>query len=313
MAGIDHAPPPFFKQGPAPLALLTFYIAVSLAIFVVDLRFKSLDLLRQSIALVVDPVQRVAQTPGSLVDIAQAYLEGLHSLRAENAQLKHAQLNSAPDLQRLQQLEAENDRLRRLLTVKEREKAKGQVAQILYTSRDPFSRRIVVDKGQQHAVTAGQPAIDETGVVGQVTRVFPFSAEVTLITDKDQAVPVQVVRTGLRSVAFGLGNGQLEMKFMPANADVQPGDLLVTSGLDGIYLPGFPVAKVVNVERDSAYSFARIYCTPVAGVENFGEVMIHDSRQALPPQPPEAVSRSAGGEAEKGSLRPKKKKAAKGH
>ena len=312
MAGIDHAPPPFFKRGPAPLALLTFYIAISLAIFVVDLRFRSLDLLRQSIALVVDPVQRVAQTPGSLVDYAASYLQGMKALQVENTELKHAKLTNAPDLERMAQLEAENERLRKLLAVKEREKAKGQVAQILYTARDPFSRKVIVDKGQQSGIVAGQPAIDEAGVVGQVTRVFPFSAEITLITDKDQAVPVQIVRSGQRSVVFGLGNGQLELRYMPANADVQEGDLLVTSGLDGIYLPGFPVAKVVKVERDSAYSFARIFCVPVAGVENFGEVMVLDPRQALPPAPPEVAGRGSDG-ADRGSLRPKKKKAAKGN
>lgn len=310
MAGIDHAPPPFFKRGPAPLALLTLYIAISVALFVVDLRMHSLDLVRQSISLIVDPVQRVAQTPGSLVDYAANYLQGIQVLEAENKALKHAQLNTAPDLQRLAQMEAENERLRKLLAVKEREKAQGQVAQILYTARDPFSRRVIIDKGQQSGIVAGQPAIDEVGVVGQVTRVFPFSAEITLITDKDQAVPIQIVRSGQRSVVFGLGNGQLELRYMPANADVQVGDVLVTSGLDSIYLPGFPVAKVINIERDSAYSFARIFCAPIAGVENFGELMVLAPRAAMPPAPPEAKSRGGDGGSDKG-LRSKKKRAAK--
>jgi rod shape-determining protein MreC len=312
MAGIDHAPPPFFKRGPAPLALLTFYIAISLALFIVDLRFRSLNLLRQSIALLVDPVQRAAQTPGSLVDYAANYLQGMQALQQENHELKHAQLNTAPDLQRMLQLETENERLRKLLAVKEREKAGGQVAQILYTARDPFSRKVIVDKGQQSGIVAGQPAIDEAGVVGQVTRVFPFSAEITLITDKDQAVPVQIVRSGQRSVVFGLGNGQLELRYMPANADVQVGDILVTSGLDGVYLPGFPVARVINIERDSAYSFARIFCAPVAGVENFGEIMVLDPRQPLPPAPPESGSRESGASSDKALLR-QKKRATKGN
>jgi rod shape-determining protein MreC len=307
MAGIDHAPPPFFKRGPAPLALLTFYIAISLALFIVDLRFRSLNLLRQSIALLVDPVQRAAQTPGSLVDYAASYLQGMQALQLENRELKHSQLNTAPDLQRMLQLETENERLRKLLAVKEREKAGGQVAQILYTARDPFSRKVIVDKGQQSGIIAGQPAIDEAGVVGQVTRVFPFSAEITLITDKDQAVPVQIVRSGQRSVVFGLGNGQLELRYMPANADVQVGDILVTSGLDGVYLPGFPVARVINIERDSAYSFARIFCVPVAGVENFGEIMVLDPRQPLPPAPPESGSRDSGASSDKALLRQKKR------
>jgi rod shape-determining protein MreC len=311
MAGIDHAPPPFFKRGPAPLALLTFYIAVSLAIFVLDLRFRSLELVRQTVSVLVDPVQRVAQTPGSLVDYAGNYIEGMRSLERENQSLKHAQLGTAPSLQRMAQLEAENERLRKLLAVKEREQAKGQVAQILYTARDPFSRKVIVDKGQQSGIVAGQPAIDEAGVVGQVTRVFPFSAEITLITDKDQAAPVQIVRSGQRSVLFGLGNGQMELRYMPANADVEVGDILVTSGLDGVYLPGFPVAKVINIERDSAYSFARIFCAPIAGVENFGEVMILDPRQPLPPKPADAQGRGDDGNDK--LLRPKKKRGAKGN
>ena len=214
----------------------------------------------------------------------------MQGLREDNIRLKQTQLTTAPNLQRLAQLESENERLRKLLGVKERESVKGEVAQIMYTARDPFTHRVVIDKGQQSGIVAGQPAIDEAGVVGQVTRVYPFSAEVTLITDKDQAVPVQVVRSGQRSVVFGLGNGQLELRYIPANADVQVGDILVTSGLDGIYLPGFPVAKVVSIERENSYAFARIFCAPVAGVENFGEVMVLSPRQPLPPNPVDATA-----------------------
>ena len=150
-------------------------------------------------------------------------------------------------------------------------------------------------------MVAGQPVIDDAGIVGQVTRVFPFVAEITLITDKEQAVPVQIVRTGLRSVVFGLGNGQLELRFLPANADVQNGDLLVTSGLDGIFLPGFPVAKVVHIERDTSYSFARIFCAPLAGVENFSEVMILDPRPAI--ALPEQLAKEAAGREAKPAVR----------
>jgi rod shape-determining protein MreC len=303
MAGSDHAPPPFFKRGPAPLALLTFYIALSLALFFVDLRLRSLDLLRQTVALITDPIQRIAQMPGGLVDNAGDYLRGLDKLLEENRALKQAQLQTAPNLLRLEQLESENDRLRKLLSVKEREKARGEVARIMYTARDPFTRRIVIDKGQQSGIVAGQPAIDEAGVVGQVTRVFPFSAEITLITDKDQTVPVQVVRSGQRSVVFGLGSGELELRYIPANADIREGDLLVTSGLDGVYLAGFPVAKVVSIERDNSYAFARIRCAPVAAVENFGEVLVLAPRESQPPPPPDSPGRAGNsgtpGQAEK--------------
>lgn len=285
MAGLDHAPPPFFKRGPAPLALLTFYVAFSIALFVLDLRFHTLDILRQGISLITDPMQRLAQAPVRMLTESSDYFLTLETVQEENRALQANQLNAAPTLTRLEQLEAENERLRQLLNLQTREKAAGQASRILYTARDPYSRRVYLDKGQQQNLVPGQPVIDEAGLVGQVTRVFPFSAEVTLITDKQQAVPVQVLRTGQRSVTFGLGNGQVELKYIPANADVQVGDMLVTSGLDGVYLPGFPVAKIAHVERDSAYAFARIVATPTAAVESHSLVMVLNPRDPLPPYP----------------------------
>jgi rod shape-determining protein MreC len=278
---MDYQPPPFFKRGPAPLALLSLYAALSISLLVVDARYHTLDLLRQAVSMFTHPLQQVAHAPAQAASSAGEFFISAGRLQEENAQMKHAQLEASVTLLRTQQLETENQRLRRLLNVKERQQASGQVTQILYAARDPFARRIVVDKGQQDKIVAGQPVVDDAGIVGQVTRVFPFVSEVTLITDKDQAIPVQIVRNGLRSVVFGLGNGQLELRFMPANADVQNGDMLVTSGLDGIFLPGFPVAKVIHIERDTSYSFARIYCLPVAGVESFGEVMVLEPRNPI--------------------------------
>jgi len=252
MPGIDQAPPPFFKRGPAPLALLSFYVAASIALFVVDLKYHSVDLLRQSIAIVIGPLQRLAQAPAASLGAMGEYIRGIDQLRQENALLRRARLDSAPNLDRLLHLEAENVRLRQLLDMKERKKASGQVAHILYATRDPFSRRIVADKGTKAGIVAGQPVIDGSGVVGQVTGVSLLHSEITLITDRNQIVPVQVVRNGLRSVVYGLGGGQLELRYLPANADIKEGDILVTSGLDGIFLSGFPVARVKRVERDSA-------------------------------------------------------------
>lgn len=279
---MDHQPPPFFKRGPAPLARVTFYAALSLALIFLDSRFQTLELLRQGLSLFTHPIQQAAHAPVEALQNMGSYFSAISRFQDENARLKRAQLDVAETRLRAEHLEAENERLRKLLDVKSRLKAKGRVTQILYAARDPFSRRVIADKGQQDNIIPGQPVVDDAGVVGQVTRVFPFVSEITLITDKEQAVPVQVVRNGLRSVVFGLGNGQLELRFMPANADVQIGDLLVTSGLDGIWLPGLPVAKVVSIERDTSYSFARIYCVPVAGVENFGEVMVLDPRETIP-------------------------------
>ena len=292
---MDHQPPPFFKRGPAPLARLTFYAALSLALIFVDSRFQTLELLRQGLSLFTHPIQQAAHAPVEALQNVGSYFSAISRFQDENARLKRAQLDVAETRLRTQHLEVENERLRKLLDVKSRLKANGRVTQILYAARDPFSRRVIADKGQQDNIIPGQPVVDDAGVVGQVTRVFPFVSEITLITDKEQAVPVQVVRNGLRSVVFGLGNGQLELRFMPANADVQIGDLLVTSGLDGIWLPGLPVAKVVSIERDTSYSFARIYCVPVAGVENFGEVMVLDPRETIPlPTPLDSEAAAVG-------------------
>ena len=304
---MDHQPPPFFKRGPAPLAQLSFYAALSLALIFIDSRFQTLELLRQGVSLFTHPVQQLAHAPVEYLQDTGNSFVSIKNLQDENNRLKRAQLDGLDTLLRTRHLEAENERLRKLLDVKNRQKANGRVAQILYAARDPYSRKVIVDKGQQDKIIAGQPGVDDAGIVGQVTRVFPFVSEITLVTDKDQAVPVQVVRNGLRSVVFGLGNGQLELRFMPANADVQNGDLLVTSGLDGIFLSGFPVARVVHIERDTSYSFARIYCVPVAGVENFGEVMILDPRETTP-LPAQLTAESSTGGAKPTSKASLKKK-----
>lgn len=279
---MDHQPPPFFKRGPAPLAQLSFYAMLSLALLFFDSRFQALELLRQGVSLFTHPLQQAAHAPIDVLRNSADYFSSLSRLEDENTRLKRAQLENAETILRTQQLEIENERLRKLLDVRERQKVNGQVAQIVYAARDPFSRRVIVDKGLQDKITAGQPVVDDAGIVGQVTRVFPFVSEITLITDKDQAVPVQILRTGQRSVVYGLGNGQLELRYLPATTDVQNGDILVTSGLDGIFPRGLPVARVVHIERDTAYSFARIHCAPVAGVETFGEIMVLDRLEATP-------------------------------
>lgn len=307
MAGLHHAPPPFFKRGPAPLVLLTFYVAASIALFVSDLKYQSADLLRAGIAIVVDPLQRLSHMPGGAINDLGDYFQTLTDLQRDNERLRHNQLNTAPNLARLDHLEAENARLRRLLDLQEREKTAGKVAQILYATRDPFSRRIVIDKGLQAGIVAGQPVIDEAGIVGQVTRTFPLSSEVTLITDKNQVAPVQIVRTGQRSVLYGLGDGRLELRYLPINTDINAGDILVTSGLDGLYPAGFPIAQVASVERDGVDAFARIICLPQGGVENFAEVMVLDPRQKQAALPPELQTRPATSEEKPGKPSRKRK------
>ncbi|HEX7249859.1 MAG TPA: rod shape-determining protein MreC, partial [Burkholderiales bacterium] len=171
----------------------------------------------------------------------------------------------------------------------ERLEMKSIPAEVLYASRDPYAHKIFIDRGQVHDVRPGSPVTDEAGVIGQVTRVHPLLSEVTLLTDQDQAIPVQVVRSGLRAVAFGSGpSGTLELRFMAANAEIQNGDRLVTSGIDGTYPPGLPVATVVRIERDAELSFARVVCKPAGGVDSGRFVLVLDTGpRTAPPRPDE--------------------------
>ncbi|OHC62948.1 MAG: rod shape-determining protein MreC [Rhodocyclales bacterium GWA2_65_20] len=289
MSEVGHSPPPFFKRGPAPLAQLIFFLTLSIALLFVDLRFHTLEWARLAVATVVWPAQRLAGMPVEAAGDAEQYFSSLATLKVENEELRKKQLATANRLLRQEHLELENVRLRALLDMKERQPATGHIAEILYAARDPFARRVIIDKGLQAGVAAGQAVIDDIGVVGQVTRVFPLTSEVTLLTDKDQAIPVQVQRNGLRAVLNGAGAGMMELRFLAANADVKAGDVLVTSGLDGIYLAGLPVAKVARIDRDNSFAFARIYCDPLAGVERHGQVLVLGSREVLAPPPEETA------------------------
>ena len=286
---VGHSPPPFFKRGPAPLARLVFFASLSIGLLVVDLRFHTLEWARLAVATTLLPAQRIAAAPVEALWDLGGYFGGLSKLKAENSLLRQDKLAQANQLLRQQQLEQENLRLRALLDMKERQPAEGRLADIIYAARDPFTRRVVIDKGSQAGIEDGQAVIDELGVLGQVTRTYPLTSEVTLLTDKDQVIPVQVQRNGLRAVLAGAGAGAMELRFLAPNADVQTGDILVTSGLDGIYLPGLPVAKVVKTDRDNSFSFARIACEPLAGVERHGQVLVL-GRRITPPLPAEPVA-----------------------
>jgi len=283
---MEHTPPPFFKRGPAPLVRLAFFALLSLALIVVDGRFRFGEGLRSALALATQPLQAAATAPASLARRIAAYFSSQSALREENAELRARLIESSQAAQRNEAAAAEAARLRRLIGAAERLPGGALVAEILYAGRDPFSRKIVVDKGSRSDVRDGSPVADEAGVLGQVTRVHALFSEVTLLTDKNQAIPVQVVRNGLRALAYGAGpSGLLELRFLAANADVVNGDQLVTSGLDRIYPPGLAVATVVRVERDTSNAFARVYCQPAAGVER-GRYVLVLGIGAAPAAPP---------------------------
>lgn len=281
---MEYQPPPFFHRGPAPLVRLTFFVSFAVLLMVLDARFHTLEAVRSGLAVLVYPLQRAAMAPMDAFNAVAGYFSSQSTLQRENDALRSRVLQSSRDLLTLETLAAENDNLRRLLEARARAPRDTTLAEILYSGRDPFARKVVIDKGMGTGIRPGQAVMDDTGIIGQVTRVFPMLAEVTLITDKEQATPVQVVRNGLRAIAYGDG-ATLDLRFMAANADIQNGDILVTSGIDGTYPPGLPVARVARVERDQAYAFAKIQCVPIAGTDKHRQVLVLAQAADQPPAP----------------------------
>jgi rod shape-determining protein MreC len=283
---MELQPPPFFNRGPAPLVRLTFFVALAALLMVLDARFRAAETLRAGLALLAYPMQRIAMAPVHLATGVANFFSSQVQLQRENDALREKQLQAAKDLITMEALAAENAHLRRLADARERLPRTSTLAEILYAGRDPFSHKVIIDKGAINGIEPGLPVVDDIGVIGQVTRAYPMLAEVTLITDKDQAIPVQVVRNGLRAVAYGAGDGAtLDLRFMAANADILNGDVLMTSGIDGTYPAGIPVAKVSRIERDAAYAFAKISCVPAAGTDRNGQVLVLGKDTNLPPAP----------------------------
>jgi rod shape-determining protein MreC len=301
---MEYTPPPFFKRGPSLLTRLSFFAVLSLILLYADARFHYMESMRNVVAVVLYPLQRVADLPGQLTSRVGSFFVTQASLQRDNERLSRDNFLNSGLLQTQQALIEENRHLRELLDMQERVEQTSVSAEVLYFGRDPFSRKVIVDKGSVQDIEEGAAVVDDTGLIGQVSRTFPWTAEVALITDREQVVPVQIVRNGLRAVVFGVGyDGALDLRFMPVNADIENGDVLVTSGIDGVYPAGLPVAVVSNIERNAAYPFAKITCTPTAGVNRHKQVLVLSRLAPLPDYP------AAGEPAKPAKPRPKPKKA----
>ncbi len=298
LATLDRTPPAFFKQGPSAFTRLMFFSALAILLMVADARWKMTQPLRVVAATLLQPVQIVFLAPVRAWEMAGHYVAGVEEARALQARSQQQLAAQAERVTRMVQLERENEALRELLALRPRIEVDTLAAEVLYDARDPYTRKVVIDQGRSQGVTLGSPVIDERGVVGQVTRVYPATAEVTLVTDKDAAVPVVNVRTQHRGVAYGLPQTTgMELRFMAGNADVQAGDELQTSGLDGIYPAGVPVAKVVSVERRADSAFARIVLQPLAQPDSSRHVLLLQPMSARLPPRPEATDADAAAEA----------------
>ena len=284
---LDRTPPPFFRQGPSALSKLAFFSALALLLMVADLRFRMVEPLRATLATLLLPVQRTLAVPLEVWQGGGDYLRGLHQAQADEHSARAALAAQAVKSARVAQLAQENTRLRALLELRPAISVRSLAAEIMFEAADPFSRKAFIDRGSSHGVALGAPVINEAGVLGQVTHVYALSAEITLLSDKDAAIPVLNTRTQQRSAAFGgaVGGG-MELRFMSGNADVKVGDMLQTSGLDGVYPSGLSVARVVAVERRVESGFARITLTPTANADGVHHVLVLEPLAAqLPPRP----------------------------
>jgi rod shape-determining protein MreC len=294
---LDRTPPPFFRQGPSSLTKLSFCSALAVFLMVADARFTITQPVRATVATMLYPVQRALLMPVEAIAGGREYLAGLsRALSAEQSARSELALQSER-AQRADQLEHENKRLRALLELRPTLPVRSQAAEVLYEAPDPYSRKVIIDRGVTHNVLPGSPVINEAGVLGQVTRVYLQSSEVTLLGDRDAAIPVLNSRTQARSAAFGGatgGAGLLEMRFMAGNADVQVGDVLTTSGVDGVYPPGLKVASVTKIDRKIDTGFARIVLAPAASPDGVRHVLVLEpTGERLPARPDTAASEAA--------------------
>jgi rod shape-determining protein MreC len=299
---LDRSPPAFFKQGPSAVSKLLFFSALSVLLMVADVRFGVTQPLRATLSVVLYPVQWLAMRPQALAEYSGDYVQARDVAQASEREAREQLLVQARRSGQVEQLALENKQLRELLSLSKRLETKGQAAEVLYDAADPYTRKLIIDKGLVNGIKSSSPVMDEHGILGQVTHVLPLVSEVTLVTDREHSIPVLNTRTGARGVAYGESGGAplLELRFMATNADIEVGDMLSTSGVDGIYPPGVLVGKVTKVERRAETAFARILCEPVGRVQGARHVMVLEPlTDQLPPRPqiekPAPVAAQKGG------------------
>jgi rod shape-determining protein MreC len=275
LVSIERSPPPFFRQGPSAFTRLLFFSSLAVFLMAADTRLKLSDPLRAAVAVVLHPLERALLSPIQGIGMMSDIMGGIAQARTSVEKARADVAAQAARVLQVRQLEQENARLRELLELRVRLPNKPRSAEVLYVAPDPYTRKLIIDQGMTQGVERGAPVLDEFGLLGQVSRVYPLTAEVTLVTDRDAAVPVINIRTQQRSVAFGDASvGGMELKFNAANADLQVGDSLVTSGLDGVFPPGYPVATIGKIERRADSAFARILLTPASHADAARHVLI---------------------------------------
>lgn len=263
------------QKTPALGLRLLLFAGLSILILVIDHRENYLDAVHRAIDVTIHPLRVIVDAPVAMWHWLGETSAGRNELRLENSRLKAERLLTHARLQRYSALEAENTRLRAMLEARTRVRDEVRVAGIMSVSANPFRHDLVIDKGLNDGVYDGQAMIDADGVVGQVIETGLFSAQAVLISDPDHALPVEINRNGLRTIAVGTGEfDRLDLPFLPNNADVRQGDLLVTSGLGGAFPAGYPVAIIDNVTRIPQEPFAAVSAKPAAKLNQVREIML---------------------------------------
>ncbi|MES9976051.1 MAG: rod shape-determining protein MreC [Candidatus Thiodiazotropha sp.] len=264
-----------FTQGPSITTRLVAAVLLSIAIMVLDHRYNHLESLRSGLSVLLFPVQYLASLPLLLSESASDAINSRSELEAERDRLHAENLLLRARQQKFEALEAENMRLRGLLDSSFKVGDRVLIAELVAVEQDPFRQQVLINKGKTSGLFVGQPVVDANAVVGQVTHINPFSASVLLITDAAHALPVQVSRNGLRTIALGTGLiNRLELPHLPNNADIKVGDLLTTSGMGGSFPPGYPVAEVIDVRREPGQPFASVIAQTTAHLDRIREVLL---------------------------------------
>jgi rod shape-determining protein MreC len=273
-----------FARRLGPTARLLIWLLIGLGCAVLDSRYHMLDGLRSGISLLLQPVRETLRAPSEVAAELGGFFtrhrllqKERDTLQAERAQLL-VSVNAAKELRR------ENAELRALLQMKTRPGQQVVHAAQMYQGHDWFAQRITLDQGGRAGLRSGLPVVDATGLVGQVTRVYPGSSEVTLVSSREQLTPVFIERTGQRGLAAGSGQSQLELRYMPAQTDIRSGDRLLTSGIDRVYPAGIPVARVSRVSRSQSGPYLRVECLPLAGLDRSRAVLVLIAEPQVIPQ-----------------------------
>lgn len=294
---MQHNAPPLFKQGIPALAKLIACLIVSIALMIIDFQIKSLDFIRNHVNLVLRPLENLMILPSDFFSFGEDYFTTRSALEKENHSLKTRQTELSLLANQSSLLSIENQNLRNLLELQKKTAFKTVPVEILFNPPNPISQRVVINRGLAQGLKLGSPIANDAGILGQIVRLYDNSAEVSLLEDRDFAVPVLVARNGLRAAVVGTGRGRLlELRYLPVASDLEVGDILLTSGVDGVYPPGFAVATITKIERNVEKNTSNVFCSPIAEVNRHLQALalLYDPQWGAKPASNTAIPASTG-------------------